>query len=72
MGVSKFNLGEYKSALKDFQKSLKLNKYNYSTFYNKAITHYELKEIKKACIDLKKSIKLGKEVFEDEYSKICK
>ena len=71
MGVSKFNLKEYRNALKDFKKSLELNNYNYNTFYNKAMAHYELKEIKKACIDLKKSIRLGKEIFEDEYSKIC-
>ena len=71
MGVSKFNLRKYRSALIDFKKSLKINKYNYNTFYNKSMTHFELNEIKKACIDLKKSIKLGKEVFKDEYSKIC-
>ena len=71
MGVSKFKLGKYKSALKDFKKSLKLNSNNYNTFYNKSMTHFELKEYKKACIDLKKSIKLGKEIFKEEYSKIC-
>ena len=71
IGVSKFKLNKYRSALKDFKKSLKLNPHNYNTFYNKSITHYKLKEFKKACIDLKKSIKLGKEIFKDEYSKIC-
>ena len=71
MGVSKFKLRKYTSALKDFEKSLKLNSQNYNTVYNKSITHFKLKEFKKACIDLKKSIKLGKEVFKDEYSKIC-
>ena len=58
-------------ALENFEKSLKINARNYSTLYNKALTHFELKQIKKACIDLKKSIKLGKEVFKEEYLKIC-
>jgi len=69
--VSKFKLSNYRSALKDFKKSIKLNPQNYNSFYNKSITHFELKEFKKACIDLKKSIKLGKEIFKDEYEKIC-
>ena len=60
-----------KIALENFEKSLKINARNYSTLYNKSLTHFELKQIKKACIDLKKSIKLGKEVFKEEYSKIC-
>ena len=71
MGVSSYNLKEYRRALKDFEKSLKINPNNYNTFYNKSMTHFELKEFKKACIDLKKSIKLGKEVYKEEYSKIC-
>ena len=71
LGVSKFKLRKYRSALKDFKKSLKLNPNNYNTFYNKSLTHFELKEFKKACIDLKKSKKLGKEIFKSEYSKIC-
>ena len=71
MGVSKFKLKKYRSALKDFKKSLQLYSNNYNTLYNKSITHFELKEYKKACIDLKKSIKLGKEIFKEEYLKIC-
>ena len=71
MGVIKFKLGNYRSALKDFKKSLRLNSRSYNTFYNKSLTHFELNETKKACIDLKKSIKLGKEIFKAEYSKIC-
>ena len=58
-------------SLSNFKKSLKINPRNYSTLYNKSLTHFELKEIKKACINLKKSIKLGKEVFKGEYLKIC-
>ena len=64
-------LKNYILALEDFKKSLKINPNNYSTLYNKSLTHFKLKEIKKACNDLKKSIKLGKEVFEGEYLKIC-
>ena len=71
MGVSKFKLKKYRSALEDFKKSLKLNSNNYNTFYNKSLTLFELKEYKKACFDLKKSNKLGKEIFKDEYLKIC-
>ena len=63
---------KYGEKSSDFEKSLKINRDNYNTTYNKALTNFKLKEYKKACIDLKKSIKLGKEVFEDEYSKICK
>ena len=69
--MNKFKLSKYRSALKDFKKSIKLNPQNYNSFNNKSITHFKLKEFKKACIDLKKSIKLGKEVFKDEYSEIC-
>ena len=58
-------------ALENFEKSLKINPRNYSTLYNKSLTHFELNQIKKACIDLKNSIKLGKEVFKREYLKIC-
>ena len=71
MGVTHYKLKEYRRALKDFKKSLKIKPNNYNTFYNKSMTHFKLKEFKKACIDLKKSIKLGKEVFKKEYSKIC-
>ena len=46
MGVSKFKLKRYESALIDFKKSFKIN-FNYNTFYNKSITHYELEENKK-------------------------
>ena len=71
MGVSKYKLGKYRKALKDFKKSIKLNSHNYNTFYNKSMAYLKIRDFKKACIELKKSIKLGKEVFKEEYLKIC-
>ena len=47
MGVTNYNLKEYRRALKDFKKSLKIKPNNYNTFYNKSITHFKLKEFKK-------------------------
>ena len=58
-GSSKYSLNEYKEAIKDYNKAIKLNPSNDIFYYNRGNSNYYLKNYKEAIKDYNEAIKLN-------------
>jgi tetratricopeptide (TPR) repeat protein len=69
-GIFYLSKKEYKIAIEDFSKSLKLEKTADAFFYRGA-AYYEISDLDKACNDLNKAIEHGSEKAKARKKKIC-
>lgn len=65
-GCAYFELGEYKIAVKEFKKALKIDSYRFADYYNIGFIFFHTKKYKKAVKYFSKTIKLNPE-FADAY-----
>jgi tetratricopeptide (TPR) repeat protein len=58
-GIAKYNLEDYKGAIEDYTRAIKLNPNRAGTYYNRGIAKYNLEDYKGAIEDNDKAIELN-------------
>ena len=62
-------IGTYKGSLKDYSKSLEINKRSYIAFNNRGVSNFKLKNYRSALEDFKKSLKINPRNYSTFYNK---
>lgn len=71
-GYIKMKMKDYEGALKDINKSLKMDSENSYAYRNRALVYIEMGNEKKACLDLKKALKLNYTMrYGDDVENLC-
>ena len=65
LGVAKYDLGQLKEAVKDFNKAIRLNPEFADAYYNRAVVHYQMKQYDKSWQDIDKAQELGYRIERD-------
>ena len=68
-GNAKFNISDYLGSIKDYEKSLDINKQSYIAFNNMGVSKFKLKDYSSALKDFKKSLKLNSKNYNTLYNK---
>ena len=68
-GNAKFKISDFLGSLKDYEKSIKINKKSYITFNNIGVSKFKLGEYRSALKDFQKSLKINPHNYNTFYNK---
>jgi tetratricopeptide (TPR) repeat protein len=71
-GGTKFNLGDYRGAIADYNKAIELDPERASAYFGRGYAKYILGDINGACLDLSKAGELGHGDAYDMIKRYCK